>query len=106
VIIATTLYITGMILVTESPTALGVLPPTVSLSTSNIWGFANTYFNSINNPALAIYTFYISFVILGLCGLVAVVYSFKGGILNRFIEPKPKPVIKDTMPPQPPQGQK
>lgn len=98
VIIGGVLYITGIILVTESPVALGLLPPTVSSSTSNIWGFANQYLNSMNNPALSIYTFYITFTILGLCGLVAILYSFKGGIFNRFLEPKPKPVIKDVAP--------
>ncbi len=101
VLIATTLYISGIVLVTESPTALGILPPTVSLSTSNIWGYANHYFNSMNNPALSIYTFYASFAILGLLGLVAIVYSFKGGIFNRNIEPKPKPIVKDVEPPKP-----
>lgn len=100
VLIGSTLYITGIILVTESPVALGILPPTVSASTSNIWGFANQYFNSINNPALSIYTFYVTFTILLLCGLVAIVYSFKGGIVNRFLEPKPKPVVKEVAPAQ------
>lgn len=99
VIIGTTLYVMGIVLVTESPVALAVLPPTVATSTNNIWGFANTYFNSMNNPALSIYTFYVSFTILGLCGLVAILYSFKGGIFNRFLEPKPKPVVKDVAPP-------
>ncbi len=100
VIIGSLLYLGGTILVTESPTALQVLPPTVSLSTSNIWGFANHYFNSINNPALSIYSFYICSAILGLCGLVAVLYSFKGGILNRNIEPKAKPIVKEVDPAQ------
>lgn len=99
VIIGTTLYVMGIVLVTESPVALAVLPPTVATSTSNIWGFANTYFNSMNNPVLSIYTFYISFTVLGLCGLIAILYSFKGGIFNRFLEPKPKPIVKDVAPP-------
>ncbi len=101
VIIATTLYMAGMILVTESPVALANLPPTVSLATNNIWGFANTYLNSVNNPALSIYTFYACFSILSLLGLVAVLYSFKGGIFNRFLEPKPKPVVKNVAPAAP-----
>ncbi|MDE1865058.1 MAG: hypothetical protein KGH94_00245 [Candidatus Micrarchaeota archaeon] len=99
VIAGSLLYITGIVLVTESPVALSILPPTVSNSTSNIWGFANVYLNSVNNPSLSIYTFYVCFGILVLCGLVAILYSFKGGIFNRFIEPKPKPVVKDVMPP-------
>ena len=105
VIIATSLYITGMILVTESPVALAILPPTVSVSTNNIWGFANQYLNSVNNPTLSIYTFYFCFTILGLCGLVAILYSFKGGIFNRFLEPKSKPVVKNVVPPQKQQDQ-
>ncbi len=100
VLIGAALYITGIILVTESPIALAILPPTVSASASNIWGFANQYFNSINNPALSIYTFYVTFTILLLCGLVAIVYSFKGGVFNRFLEPKPKPIVKDVEPAQ------
>jgi hypothetical protein len=100
VIIGTLLYTIGIVLVTESPLALSILPPTVSTNTSNIWGFANTYFNSMNNPTLSIYTFYVAFVILGICGAIAVLYSFKGGIFNRFIEPKPKPVVKEVEAPQ------
>jgi hypothetical protein len=102
VLIGTFMYITGVVFVTESATALPILPPTVSLSASNIWGFFNANFNSINNPALSIYTFYVAFGILSLCGLIAVLYSFKGGLLNRLIEPKPKPAVKETInPPQP-----
>jgi hypothetical protein len=100
VIIGSLLYIVGVVLVTESPVALGVLPPTVSANTTNIWGYANQYLNSVNNPTLAIYTFYITGAILGLCGLIAILYSFKGGILNRFIEPKARPIVKDVPSPQ------
>ncbi len=102
VIIGTLLYTVGTVFVTESATQLAVLPPTVSTSTSNIWGFFNTYFNSINNPALAMYTFYVGFAILGVCGVIVTVYSFKGGFFNRQIEPKPQPVIKETSPAQQP----
>lgn len=101
VIIGAFLYITGVILVTESPVALAVLPPTVSTSAGNIWGYTNQYLNSMNNPALSIYTFYVSFGIVGLCGLAAILYSFRGGIFNRFLEPKPKPVVKEVEPAQP-----
>ncbi len=100
VLIGTILYFTGILLVTESPVQLATLPPTVSTSTSNIWGYANANFNSQNNPALSIYTFYICSAILGLCGLVAIVFSFKGGIFNRQVEPKPKPMVKETDTPQ------
>ncbi len=101
VLIGTVLYITGVVFVTESAVALPVLPATVSASSGNIWGFFNTNFNSQNNPNLSIYSFYVTFGILALCGLAAVLYSFKGGILNRLIEPKPKPTVKETInPPQ------
>jgi hypothetical protein len=101
VLIGTVLYITGVIFVTESATALPVPPATVSLSTTNIWGYFNANFNSINNPDLSIYTFYVTFGILSICGAVAIIYSFKGGIMNRTIEPKPKPAVKETInPPQ------
>lgn len=100
VLIGAFLYITGTVFVTESATQLPVLPPTVATGSGNIWGFFNNNFNSQNNPALSIYTFYVTFAILGICGLIAVISSFKGGIFNRFIEPKPMPVIKETAPPQ------
>lgn len=96
VIIGSLLYLTGVILVTESAVQLAKLPPTVSASTSNIWGFSYQYFNSVNNPALSIYSFYVSIIILGICGLVAIIYSFEGGIFNRRIEPKANPVVKET----------
>lgn len=96
VIIGTVLYITGVVFVTESAAQLPVLPATVSASAGNIWGYFNATFNSQNNPDLSIYTFYVTFGILSLCGLAAILYSFKGGILNRLIEPKPKPAVKET----------
>ena len=102
VLIGSVLYITGVVFVTESAASLPILPATVSTSTSNIWGYFNANFNSQNNPNLSIYSFYVTFAILGLCGLVAILYSFRGGILNRLIEPKPKPAVKETVnPPQP-----
>lgn len=101
VIIGSVLYLSGTILVTESAVQLAKLPPTVSASTSNIWGFAYYYFNTQTNPALSIYTFYISAVILGICGLVAIIYSFEGGIFDRKIEPKAKPIVKETDVPTP-----
>ena len=101
VLIGTVLYITGVIFVTEGATQLAVLPATVSLNQSNIWGYFNANFNSQNNPNLSMYSFYVTFGILGICGLVALLYSFRGGILNRLIEPKPKPAVKETVnPPQ------
>ncbi len=102
VLIGTILYITGVVFVTESAAALPVLPATVSLSANNIWGYFNTNFNSQNNPDLSIYSFYVTFAILALCGVAAILYSFRGGILNRLIEPKPRPAVKEAInPPQP-----
>ncbi len=101
VIVGSVLYLFGTIFVTESAVQLAKLPPTVSANTSNIWGFAYQYFNSQNNPSLAIYSFYISLFILGICGLIAILYSFEGGIFDRKIEPKAKPLVKETDVPTP-----
>jgi hypothetical protein len=101
VIIGSVLYLSGTIFVTESAVQLAHLPPTVSASTSNIWGFAYNYFNTQTNPTLSIYTFYVSAIILGICGLVAILYSFEGGIFDRKIEPKAKPIVKETDTPTP-----
>lgn len=106
VLIGTFLYIIGTVFVTESALILSTLPPTVSASTSNPWGFFNTFFNSQNNPALAIYTFYICFTILLLAGAVAVVSSFRDQAGRGSIVTNPKPVIKTTAnPPIPPAQQ-
>ncbi len=105
ILIGAFLYIFGTVFITESAVQLSVLPPTVSNSTGNFWGFMYQNFNSQNNPTLAIYTFYVTFTILMICGLVAVLSSFKGGFFKRFIEPKPQPIEKNPAPaqPQPPQ---
>ncbi len=99
VIIGTSLYAIGTIFVTESAVQLAVLPPTVSVAASNIWGFFNLNFNSMNNPALSIYTFYVGIGVLALCGLIVTVYSFMDGA-GKFSEPKPNPTIKETANPQ------
>ncbi len=103
VVIGSVLYIVGVVFVTESAVQLAKLPPTVSTATSNIWGYFYATFNSQANPALSIYSFYICFGLLMLMGLIAILSSFKGGIFNRFIEPKPQPVVKEVQPPQQPQ---
>ncbi len=103
VIIGSLLYLGGIIFVTESAVQLAKLPPTVATNTGNIWGFAYQYFNSMNNPTLSIYTFYVSITILGICGLIAIVYSFNGGIFKREIEPKANPVVKQVDSPSPAQ---
>ncbi len=99
VAIGSFLYIVGTVLVTESALALTTLPPTVSASTNNIWGFFNTYFNSINNPTLAIYSFYVCFTILLVAGAVAIGASFRGGIAKRTLAVAPKPVVKQPQAP-------
>lgn len=97
ILIGTILYIFGTVFVTESAVSLAVLPPTVSLSTNNFWGFINYYFNSMNNPTLSIYTFYFCFALFGLTGLIAVIYSFKNSKLARgSITTNPNPIIKQT----------
>lgn len=94
--LGTLLYLFGAIFVTESATQLGVLPPTVSNSASNIWGFINSNFNSVNNPALSIYTFYICFAVLAIAGLVALIYSIGGNEPRNTITVNPAPVEKQT----------
>jgi hypothetical protein len=105
IIIGAMLYIFGTVFITESATMLSPLPPTVSLSTSNPWGFLNAYFNSQNNPALAIYTFYITFALLLIAGGIAVMDSFKGSFPRKSIDISPKPVVKQPTEPQPPAPQ-
>ena len=103
VVIGTSLYAIGTIFVTESAVQLAVLPPTVSNAASNLWGFFNLNFNSMNNPALSIYTFYVGMGVLALCGLIVIVYSFMDGASSgsgKFSEPNPRPTIKETQPPQ------
>ncbi len=96
VLIGTTLYLFGTVFVTENAVALATLPPTVSTSTSNFWGFMNTYFNSENNPAMGIYTFYVTFTILLIAGAAAVAASFKGSYPRKSIETNPKPIVKQA----------
>ena len=100
VALGTSLYIFGTIFVTESATQLASLPPTVSNSASNIWGFVNTYFNSINNPALSIYSFYICLTILVIAGLVALRYGLTFGVPRSSVITNPNPIIKTTEQPQ------
>jgi hypothetical protein len=90
------LYVIGTVFVTESATALATLPPTVSLNPSNIWGFFNTYFNSINNTTLAIYSFYVTFALLLIAGGIAISVGFRSGnnISKRNVITTPNPVAK------------
>ncbi len=101
--IGTILYITGTVFVTESALQLAVLPPTVSASNSNIWGFIYNTFNSQANPALSIYTFYFCFAVLAAAGFVAFIYGIKGGMPRNQISTTPNPIVKETQPPRPAQ---
>ncbi len=103
--IGTFLYIFGTIFITESATQLAILPPTVSNSVGNIWGFMNTYFNSVNNPALSIYSFYVCFGILVIAGIVALKYGLEFGVPRSSIITNPNPIIKQTDQPQKPPEQ-
>ncbi len=96
VLVGTFLYLIGTVFVTESALALSTLPPTVSASPSNVWGFFNMYFNSQNNPAVAIYSFYITFALLLIAGGIAISSSMMGGgnLPIRGFRVAPKPVVK------------
>ncbi len=98
--IGTFMYIFGTLFVTESATQLAKLPPTVSNSAGNIWGFMNLYFNSINNPALSIYSFYVGVGILVIAGLIALKYGLQFGVPRSSIITNPNPVVKTTQQPQ------
>ncbi len=102
VLIGTFLYITGTTFVTESALALSTLPPTVSASVSNPWGFFYAYFNSQNNPTLSIYSFYVAFALLLLAGAIAIASSLRSGgnTSVRGLKPSPKPVVKQAAAPQ------
>ncbi|BCS90848.1 MAG: hypothetical protein ARM1_0305 [Candidatus Micrarchaeota archaeon] len=96
VTIGTFLFIFGTIFVTESAATLSVLPPTVSTSKSNIWGFFNYYFNSINDPTMAIYSFYACFTLIVIAGLIAIYYGLKGNLPRARIITKPVPTPKES----------
>lgn len=101
VLIGGMLYMFGTVFVTESAVALAVLPPTVSLSASNPWGFMNTYFNSENDPALSIYSFYVCLALLVIAGGIAVSASFTRAANEpkQEIRVQPNPIIKQPAPP-------
>jgi hypothetical protein len=97
--LGTALYMIGTIGVTETPLALAVIPGTVSAASSNPWGFFNNYFSSIRNPALEMYSFYITFIILAACGLYAIMWSLKQG--EKKPATVPNPAARLTMAPTP-----
>lgn len=103
VAIGSLLYMFGTIFVTESAVFYtgAALPPTVSMGTGNFWGFMNMYFNSQNNPALAIYTFYVTLAILAICGGIVVRNAYspiapKQPGTPPEPQPKPVPMVKQT----------
>ncbi len=97
--LGTFLYIFGTVFVTESAVQLTHMPPTVSSSISNVWGFLYNTMNSQLNPALSIYTFYIGFAVLALCGAVAFWYGIQGSMPRNSIKTTPTPVVKETQTP-------
>ncbi len=75
--IGTALILFGTIFVTYNPAQItGISVPTVSTSPSNFWGFMYTYFDSLNSPTIAIYSFYITLIILAAAGGRAVKWSY------------------------------
>jgi hypothetical protein len=75
--IGTALFLFGTIFVTYNPAQItSVAIPTVSASPSNFWGFLYTYFDSLNSPQIAIYSFYITLLILAAAGGRAVKWSY------------------------------
>ena len=89
----TALYMIGTIAVTESAVQLSTLPGTVSMSTSNPWGFFYTYFSSVSNPALEIYSFYVTFALLVIAGLYAIKWSFNPTGAKPKTVPNPTPKV-------------
>jgi hypothetical protein len=107
----TGLYLLGVITVTETPLSLAVLPSTVSRSSGNIWGFFYNTFSSTSNPAMYIYSFYISFALLAIAGILALKWSM--GQKDRKPVTTPKPVVNPApapttsspaLQPQPPES--
>lgn len=104
--IGTILYIFGTIFVTESAVQLAVLPKTVLKTNSNIWGLLYNSMNSQLNPDLSIYSFYVCFAILVVCGAIAFRYGITGNMPRNSIKTTPNPIVKETQPAQaPPQSQ-
>ena len=96
----TGLYLLGVITVTETPLSLAVLPSTVSTSNGNIWGFFYNTFSSMSNPALYMYSFYISFALLAIAGILALKWSI--GQKDRKPATTPKPVVNPAPAPATP----
>ena len=72
------LMVFSFVFITQSPLQLtGTNVPTVSSNTGNPWGFLYTYFNSINSPTIAIYSFYVCVVLLAIAGALATKWSFE-----------------------------
>ncbi len=96
VLAGTVLYLFGTVFVTESALALAVLPPTVSPSVGNFWGFINQNFNSENAPAMSIYSFYVTFALLLIAGGIAIANSFHPNYPRTSVQTNPKPIVKQA----------
>ena len=98
--IGTLLYIFGTIFVTESPTVLASpVPATVSTLNTNIWGVMNNMFNSQINPTLAMYSFYVCFLILVIEGGIAFYYGLGGNTPKGLVKAVARPAVKGQQPP-------
>lgn len=86
--IGAALYLAGFIFVTQNPITSKILLLASSPHSLSIWYFINANFNSLNNPVLAMWSFNICFSIFLACGVLATLYSFKGGIFKRLAKQK------------------
>ncbi len=84
----------SVVFVSQNPAQLvagGMSVPTVSTSTGNPWGILYTYFDSVNNPTISIYSFYITFILLGLAGGRAVGWSYEQwALMSQKAQPAPQ----------------
>ncbi len=86
--IGAVMYLAGFIFVTQNPISSKILLLSYAPEPLSIWGFINANFNSLNNPMLAMWSFNICFSIFIACGVLATLYSFRGGIFKRLIHQK------------------
>ena len=77
----TMLWITGVIFVTETPLALGTLP--AGVSASSFWGTFYNSFSSIQNPDLAMNSFYVASAMLSVIGILGLAHPLLHSRINR-----------------------
>lgn len=98
VFLGTALWIFSVIFVTESPIAMAsVSSPMASfpqsvVATNSFWYYAYTTFGSLNNIGLAIATFNITFVALGVLGVIGFAHPILHSRLRRLKMAVPSPV--------------